>query len=107
MTEQDIIKAQNLWSEGIIKMGQMSNDRKSLENYASDFLTDSIILMIKYSSNRQKPRIFNLEIIKSLPYPILLQELTGNVMRIMDLHYLVGLKLLLKIQTLLLKRKVH
>ena len=38
MTEQDIIKAQNLWSEGIIKMGQMSNDRKSLENYASDFL---------------------------------------------------------------------
>ena len=38
MTEQDIIKAQNLWSEGIIKMGQISNDRKSLENYASDFL---------------------------------------------------------------------
>ena len=37
MTEQDIIKAQNLWSEGIIKMGQISNDRKSLENYASDF----------------------------------------------------------------------
>ena len=30
MTEQDIIKAQNLWSEGIIKMGQISNDRKSL-----------------------------------------------------------------------------
>ncbi len=38
MTEQDIIKAQNLWSEGIIKMGQISNDRKSLEIYASDFL---------------------------------------------------------------------
>ena len=38
MTEQDIIKAQSLWSEGIIKMGQISNDRKSLENYASDFL---------------------------------------------------------------------
>ena len=38
MTEQDIIKAQNLWSEGIIKMGQISNDRKSLENYVSDFL---------------------------------------------------------------------
>ena len=38
MTEQDILKAQNLWSEGIIKMGQISNDRKSLEIYASDFL---------------------------------------------------------------------
>ena len=38
MTEQDIIKAQNLWSEGIIKMGQISNDRKSLEIFASDFL---------------------------------------------------------------------
>ena len=38
MTEQDIIKAQNSWSEGIIKMGQISNDRTSLEKFASDFL---------------------------------------------------------------------
>ena len=38
MTEQDIIKAQNSWSEGIIKMGQISNDRSSLEIYVSDFL---------------------------------------------------------------------
>ena len=38
MTEQDIIKAQNLWSEGIIKMGQISNDITSLEIYASNFL---------------------------------------------------------------------
>tara|TARA_B100001057_G_scaffold219107_1_gene219321 strand:- start:9379 stop:9831 length:453 start_codon:yes stop_codon:yes gene_type:complete len=38
MTRQDIIKAQNLWSEGIIKMGQITNDRESLEIYASDFL---------------------------------------------------------------------
>ena len=38
MTKQDIIKAQNLWSEGIIKMGQISSDRKSLEKYVSDFL---------------------------------------------------------------------
>ena len=38
MTEQDIVKAQNLWSEGIIKMGQISNNRKSLEKYTSDFL---------------------------------------------------------------------
>ena len=38
MTEQDIIKAQNSWSEGIIKMGQISNDRSSLEVYVSDFL---------------------------------------------------------------------
>ena len=30
MTEQDIIKAQNLWSEGIIKMGQMSNEENHL-----------------------------------------------------------------------------
>ena len=38
MTEQDIFKAQNLWSEGIIKMGQISDDRSSLESYVSDFL---------------------------------------------------------------------
>ena len=38
MTEQDIIKAQNSWSEGIIKMGQISDDRSSLELYVSDFL---------------------------------------------------------------------
>ncbi len=38
MTEQDIFKAQNLWSEGIIKMGQISNDRSSLELYVNDFL---------------------------------------------------------------------
>ena len=38
MTEQDIIKAENSWSEGIIKMGQISNDRTSLEKFASDFL---------------------------------------------------------------------
>ena len=38
MTEQDIIKAQNSWSEGIIKMGQISDDRSSLEIYVSDFL---------------------------------------------------------------------
>jgi hypothetical protein len=38
MTEQDIVKAQNLWSDGIIKMGQISNDRSSLEIYVSDFL---------------------------------------------------------------------
>ena len=38
MTEQDIFKAQNLWSEGIIKMGQISDDRSSLELYVSDFL---------------------------------------------------------------------
>ena len=38
MTEQDIFKAQNSWSEGIIKMGQISDDRSSLEIYVSDFL---------------------------------------------------------------------
>ena len=38
MTEQDIIKAQNSWSDGIIKMGEISNDRSSLEIYVSDFL---------------------------------------------------------------------
>ena len=38
MTEQDIFEAQNSWSEGIIKMGQISDDRPSLELYVSDFL---------------------------------------------------------------------
>tara|TARA_B100001059_G_scaffold221692_1_gene244889 strand:+ start:1884 stop:2336 length:453 start_codon:yes stop_codon:yes gene_type:complete len=38
MTEQDIFKAQNSWSDGIIKMGEISNDRSSLKIYVSDFL---------------------------------------------------------------------
>ena len=38
MTEQDIFEAQNSWSEGILKMGQISDDRPSLELYVSDFL---------------------------------------------------------------------
>ena len=38
MTEQDIIKVQNSWSEGIIRMGQIANDRESLKIFVSDFL---------------------------------------------------------------------
>jgi hypothetical protein len=38
MTEKDIFKAQKLWSEGIVKMGQISDDRSSLEIYVSNFL---------------------------------------------------------------------
>ena len=38
MTEEDIIKVQNSWSEGIIRMGQIANDRTSLKIFASDFL---------------------------------------------------------------------
>ena len=38
MTEQDIIKVQNSWSEGIIRMGQIGNDRESLKIFVSDFL---------------------------------------------------------------------
>ena len=38
MTEEDIIKAQKSWSDGIIKMGEISEDRVSLEIFVSDFL---------------------------------------------------------------------
>ena len=38
MTEQDIIKVQNSWSEGIIRMGQIANDIESLKIFVSDFL---------------------------------------------------------------------
>jgi len=38
ITKEDIIKAQNVWSEGIIKMGEISNNRILLESYVSDFL---------------------------------------------------------------------
>ena len=72
MTEQDIIKAQNLWSEGIIKMGQMSNDRESLENYASDFLDrlynfdDQVLfkptkaMNIQFRNNKKFPILLNI-----------------------------------------------
>ena len=38
ITKEDIIKAQKEWSEGIIKMGEISNNRESLESFVSDFL---------------------------------------------------------------------
>ena len=38
MTKEDIIKAQKEWSEGIIKMGEISDNRESLELFVSDFL---------------------------------------------------------------------
>ena len=40
ITTEDIIKAQKEWSEGIIKMGQISNNRALLESFVSDFLDD-------------------------------------------------------------------
>ena len=38
ITKEEIIKAQKEWSEGIIKMGEISNNRESLESFVSDFL---------------------------------------------------------------------
>ena len=38
ITKEDIIKAQNEWSNGIIKMGEISNNREKLESFVSDFL---------------------------------------------------------------------
>ena len=40
ITKEEIIKAQKEWSEGIIKMGEISNNRKLLELFVSDFLDD-------------------------------------------------------------------
>ena len=40
ITKEDIIKAQKEWSEGIIKMGQISDNRALLESFVSDFLDD-------------------------------------------------------------------
>ena len=40
ITKEDIIKAQKDWSKGIIKMGQVSNNRALLESFVSDFLDD-------------------------------------------------------------------
>ena len=40
ITKEEIIKAQKKWSEGIIKMGEISNNRKLLELFVSDFLDD-------------------------------------------------------------------
>ena len=38
MREEDIINIQNEWASGIVKMGELSNDRDSLESFTSDFL---------------------------------------------------------------------
>ena len=38
MREEDIINIQKEWASGIIKMGELSNDRDSLESFTSDFL---------------------------------------------------------------------
>ena len=38
MREVDIINIQKEWASGIVKMGELSNDRDSLESFTSDFL---------------------------------------------------------------------
>ena len=38
MREEDIINIQKEWASGIVKMGNLSNDRNSLESFTSDFL---------------------------------------------------------------------
>ena len=38
MREEDIINIQKEWASGIIEMGRLSNDRKPLESFTSDFL---------------------------------------------------------------------
>ena len=38
MREEDIIHIQKEWSSGIVRMGELSNDRDSLESFTSDFL---------------------------------------------------------------------
>ena len=38
MREEDIINIQKEWASGIVKMGELSNDRDSLESFTSDFL---------------------------------------------------------------------
>ena len=40
ITKKDIIRAQKQWSEGIIKMGEISNNRVLLESFVSEFLDD-------------------------------------------------------------------
>ena len=38
MREEDIINIQKEWASGIVKMGELSNNRDSLESFTSDFL---------------------------------------------------------------------
>ena len=38
MREEDIINIQKEWASGIIEMGRLSNDRRSLESFTSNFL---------------------------------------------------------------------
>ena len=38
MLEEEIINIQKEWASGIVKMGELSNDRDSLESFTSDFL---------------------------------------------------------------------
>ena len=38
MRKEEIINIQKEWASGIVKMGELSNDRDSLESFTSDFL---------------------------------------------------------------------
>ena len=40
ITKEDIIRAQKQWSEGIIKMGEISNNRVLLQSFVSEFLDE-------------------------------------------------------------------
>ena len=40
--KEKIINAQKKWADGIIRMGELSNDRTSLEDYTNNFLEEMI-----------------------------------------------------------------
>jgi hypothetical protein len=57
ITKEDIIKAQKEWSEGIIRMGQISNNRALLESFVSDFLDDVYYIQEKVLFKPTKAKI--------------------------------------------------
>ncbi|MCY3998055.1 MAG: hypothetical protein OXC92_11315 [Flavobacteriaceae bacterium] len=38
ITKQQVIKAQQLWADGVVKIGSLRESRKECENFTSDFL---------------------------------------------------------------------
>ena len=100
MRKEDIINIQKEWASGIIKMGELSNDRDSLESFTSDFLDkiydfdNQVLFKPTKAANEQ----FRNK--KALLFLILLLVMIENVRKTMGLLYLTGQKYFLITQIL-------
>jgi len=93
VTQEQVEKIQNIWGDGVVKIGALKHDRKECEKFASEFL-DNLYAFDKgkvlFKPTKCEKEQFCLRNLKlSL---ILFQGMTGPVMRTRALQYSPGQK---------------